>query len=104
MKVNTLLFVIVLILSTSFINSKKLKTNTTCTCPTKHTLVEGECRMTKGMFPWLMSDGFTDAGMFNRCQAVYGTNNCEKLGAIVYSKCPQGTLRSSITYCYTSCS
>jgi|GEM_PF-2671060 len=41
-------------------------------------------------YPWVPADGFSDAGMFRRCEADHGRNNCEKHGLIVYPKCAPG--------------
>jgi len=41
-------------------------------------------------YAWWFSDGFSDSGMFRRCEADYGSGNCEKSGAIVYPKCKPG--------------
>jgi hypothetical protein len=41
-------------------------------------------------YAWQFKDGFSDSGMFERCQAAQGAGNCEKWGAIVYPKCQPG--------------
>jgi len=38
-------------------------------------------------YPWQFGDALNDSGMFNRCTAANGANNCEKSGEIVYPKC-----------------
>ncbi len=43
-----------------------------------------------GGYPWKGKDGFSDKGMFRRCEADHGSGNCEKNGAIVYPKCRAG--------------
>jgi len=41
-------------------------------------------------YPWTFVDGFSDAGMFRRCEADNGKGNCEKYLAMVYPKCKAG--------------
>ena len=41
-------------------------------------------------YPWKGKDGFSDKGMFERCEAEQGTGQCEKNLLIVYPKCKPG--------------
>lgn len=41
-------------------------------------------------YAWKPADGFSDGGMFARCEAENGRGNCEKNGAIVYPRCKPG--------------
>lgn len=54
-------------------------------------------------FPWKGADGFSDEGMFQRCEEVYGTGNCEKSGAIVYPKCRLGFRAVGCCVCSPQC-
>jgi hypothetical protein len=52
------------------------------------------CRLAEygrgGGYAWWFSDGFSDRGMFSRCERDNGRGNCEKWGAVVYPKCKSG--------------
>jgi len=41
-------------------------------------------------YPWTFSDGFSDSGMYSRCERAHGGGKCEKWGAVVYPKCRSG--------------
>ena len=41
-------------------------------------------------YPWKFGDGFSDRGMYRRCESRHGRGNCEKWGAVVYPKCRAG--------------
>ncbi|CAB9516456.1 expressed unknown protein [Seminavis robusta] len=41
-------------------------------------------------FAWTFSDGFSDQGMYRRCERKHGKGKCEKWGAVVYPKCKEG--------------
>ena len=41
-------------------------------------------------YPWKWGDGFSDRGMYKRCEKAHGKGKCEKWGAVVYPKCRSG--------------
>lgn len=41
-------------------------------------------------YGWQAADGFSNSGMFSRCEKDNGQGNCEQSGAIVYPKCKAG--------------
>jgi len=56
-----------------------------------------------GGYPWRGSDGFSDKGMFKRCEKDHGNGNCEKDGAIVYPKCRSGFHKVGCCTCSPNC-
>jgi hypothetical protein len=54
-------------------------------------------------FPWKLKDGFSDKGMFRRCEARHGKGNCEKWGAIVYPKCRESFHNVACCVCSPDC-
>jgi hypothetical protein len=54
-------------------------------------------------YAWHVEDGFSDAGMFNRCDAEQGKGNCEKSGAIVYPRCRAGFHATGCCICSPNC-
>ena len=102
MKVNTILFIVVLILSISFADSKKLKTNTKCTCPSGFQFNEGKCQYMRPSFPWKWGDALNNSGMFRRCEAAYGAGNCEQFGAVVHPKCVPNSVTTG-SRCVAEC-
>lgn len=54
-------------------------------------------------YPWKISDGLNDKGMFKRCEADHGAGNCEKSLAIVYPKCQYGFDAAGCCLCSPSC-
>lgn len=41
-------------------------------------------------YGWRGGDGFSNSGMFSRCEQDNGQGKCEQSGAIVYPKCKEG--------------
>ena len=54
-------------------------------------------------YSWRWSDGFSDSGMYQRCEKDYGTGNCEKYGLIVYPKCRYGFSATGCCICSPTC-
>jgi hypothetical protein len=57
-----------------------------------------------GGYPWHITDGFSNSGMINRCQADNGgANTCEMNGAIAYPKCRPGFHQVGCCICSPDC-
>jgi hypothetical protein len=54
-------------------------------------------------YPWKPKDGFSDSGMFSRCEGDHGSGGCEKEGAIVYPKCKAGYHKVGCCICTPNC-
>jgi len=72
-------------------------------CPSGFTNQGLFCRLAEygrgGGYTWWFSDGFSDSGMYRRCEADHGRGNCEKSGAIVYPKCKSGYYPAGCCIC-----
>ena len=54
-------------------------------------------------YGWKIQDGFTNKGMFNRCEHDHGKGNCEEYGSIVYPKCKNGFHSVGCCICSPDC-
>eukprot|EP00927_Polykrikos_kofoidii_P004999 TRINITY_DN11986_c1_g3_i1.p1 TRINITY_DN11986_c1_g3~~TRINITY_DN11986_c1_g3_i1.p1 ORF type:complete len:483 (-),score=44.99 TRINITY_DN11986_c1_g3_i1:78-1526(-) len=75
-------------------NMKRFGVNCHSTCPSGFRDDGLYCRKAeygRGVgYAWKWGDGWSDRGMYDRCERDEGAGNCEKWGAIVYPKCKPG--------------